>query len=256
GRGGGGLRPPGGPRPPPCGAAHPEISAVLPSPWVEEQRALILACARLAGGRGEEAGEVVAEAVGELVGGDPGEYGSALGAVEAARVLLAAGRAEDAAGLVRRVRGDRHAGPAVTVRASLVRARLALAAGDTPGARRLVGQALLDGRRERLRRPFLDARDWIGPLLTTPPLAELAASWLPYGPPVAVAGTAPLVGELSAREREVLRGLAAMMSTQDIAADLCVSVNTVKTHLKGVYRKLAVNRRNDAVRRARELGLL
>ena len=61
---------------------------------------------------------------------------------------------------------------------------------------------------------------------------------------------------LSGREHDVLLRLAQMMSTEDIAADLYVSVNTVKTHLKSVYRKLAVNRRNDAVRRARELDLL
>jgi LuxR family maltose regulon positive regulatory protein len=47
-----------------------------------------------------------------------------------------------------------------------------------------------------------------------------------------------------------------MMSTQEIAADLHVSVNTVKTHLKSLYRKLGVGRRTEAVRRARELGLL
>jgi LuxR family maltose regulon positive regulatory protein len=47
-----------------------------------------------------------------------------------------------------------------------------------------------------------------------------------------------------------------MMSTEEIATDLFVSVNTVKTHLKSVFRKLAVSRRADAVRRARELRLL
>lgn len=47
-----------------------------------------------------------------------------------------------------------------------------------------------------------------------------------------------------------------MMTTEEIAADLFVSVNTVKTHLKSVYRKLGVNRRNEAVHRARELRLL
>uniref|UniRef100_UPI000AC9F94B helix-turn-helix domain-containing protein n=1 Tax=Streptomyces scabiei TaxID=1930 RepID=UPI000AC9F94B len=66
----------------------------------------------------------------------------------------------------------------------------------------------------------------------------------------------PVVEDLSGRERDVLRGLDRMMSTEEIAADLYVSVNTVKTHLKSVFRKLAVNRRNDAVRRARELHLL
>ena len=65
-----------------------------------------------------------------------------------------------------------------------------------------------------------------------------------------------VVEELSERERDVLQRLAQPMSTQEIAADLFVSVNTVKTHLKSVYRKLAVNRRNDAVRRARDLRLL
>ncbi len=61
---------------------------------------------------------------------------------------------------------------------------------------------------------------------------------------------------MSRREHDVLERLAGMMSTEEIAADLYVSVNTVKTHLKSVYRKLAVNRRNEAVRRARDLKLL
>ncbi|WP_154693921.1 response regulator transcription factor, partial [Streptomyces afghaniensis] len=55
---------------------------------------------------------------------------------------------------------------------------------------------------------------------------------------------------------DVLRLLAEMRSTEEIAADLHVSVNTVKTHLKSIYRKLAVSRRSDAVRRARERRLL
>ncbi|MEV5599678.1 LuxR C-terminal-related transcriptional regulator [Streptomyces sp. NPDC052496] len=64
------------------------------------------------------------------------------------------------------------------------------------------------------------------------------------------------VERLSAREREVLGRLAQMMTTEEIATDLYLSVNTVKTHLKSVYRKLAVTRRSAAVRRARELELL
>ncbi|WP_338693889.1 LuxR C-terminal-related transcriptional regulator [Streptomyces sp. Q6] len=61
---------------------------------------------------------------------------------------------------------------------------------------------------------------------------------------------------LSARERDVLNRLAQMMTTEEIAEELYLSVNTVKTHLKSVYRKLAVSRRSAAVRRARELQLL
>jgi LuxR family maltose regulon positive regulatory protein len=47
-----------------------------------------------------------------------------------------------------------------------------------------------------------------------------------------------------------------MMSNADIAAELFVSVNTVKTHVKSIYRKLAATKRQDAVRRARQLQLL
>jgi LuxR family transcriptional regulator, maltose regulon positive regulatory protein len=47
-----------------------------------------------------------------------------------------------------------------------------------------------------------------------------------------------------------------MMPNREIAAELSVSVNTVKTHLKAIYRKLDVAHRREAVVRARELGLM
>ncbi|WP_167366046.1 helix-turn-helix domain-containing protein, partial [Streptomyces europaeiscabiei] len=141
------------------------------------------------------------------------------------------------------------------------RAEAAYAAGDSAAVRRLVAQALHDARRERLRRPFAEAGGWLRPVLDTAPLRGLAAGWLTPGPPPHTGAPTPedlppVVEELSGRERDVLRRLDRMMSTEEIAADLCVSVNTVKTHLKSVFRKLAVNRRNDAVRRARDLRLL
>ncbi|MGW7284057.1 helix-turn-helix transcriptional regulator, partial [Streptomyces sp. NPDC054847] len=182
---------------------------------------------------------------------------------EAAAIQLAAGGTGAAIDLLDGIRSGGRSGPAVTVRAALVRAQAAERAGDTATARRLVGQALLDARRERLRRPFLDAGAWIRPLLATPPLDELAADWLTPGPPRRdeqprqASPPPPLVAvELSGRERDVLERLARMMSTEEIAADMYVSANTVKTHLKSVYRKLAVNRRGDAVRRARDQRLL
>ena len=61
---------------------------------------------------------------------------------------------------------------------------------------------------------------------------------------------------LSQREAAVLRFLPTMMSNQEIAGELFVSVNTVKSHLKAIYRKLDVADRREAVRRARELELL
>ena len=67
---------------------------------------------------------------------------------------------------------------------------------------------------------------------------------------------APLLEPLSERELAVLRFLPTMMSNAEIASEMFVSVNTVKTHLKHVYRKLDVADRRDAVRRARRLRLL
>jgi LuxR family maltose regulon positive regulatory protein len=54
----------------------------------------------------------------------------------------------------------------------------------------------------------------------------------------------------------VLQLLAEMFSTPEIAAALFVSINTVRTHIRSILRKLGVTRRNEAVRRARELHLL
>ncbi|WP_373464337.1 LuxR C-terminal-related transcriptional regulator [Streptomyces sp. V4I2] len=235
-------------------AADPAVAAAVASPWAAGYEALVASAAHLAEGRPDEAVEVL-----QGVSGDQPAC-----AVEAAAIHVAAGRAGAAIDLLDSIRTGGRAGPAVTVRAALVRAQAAEQAGDTATARKLVAHALLDARRERLRRPFLDAGAWIRPLLATPPLHELAADWLTPGlprhgeqPRPKSSLSPPLVAvELSGRERDVLERLARMMSTEEVAADLYVSVNTVKTHLKSVYRKLAVNRRGDAVRRARDLRLL
>ncbi|WP_162605794.1 helix-turn-helix transcriptional regulator [Jiangella aurantiaca] len=61
---------------------------------------------------------------------------------------------------------------------------------------------------------------------------------------------------LTARELDVLRDLPSLLSLEEIAAAHVLSVNTVKTHLKAIYRKFDVSNRRQAVDRARELGLL
>jgi LuxR family maltose regulon positive regulatory protein len=71
-----------------------------------------------------------------------------------------------------------------------------------------------------------------------------------------VRSRAVLLEPLSDRETAVLRYLPTMMSNAEIATEMFVSVNTVKTHLKHVYRKLDVTDRREAVRRGRELHLL
>jgi LuxR family maltose regulon positive regulatory protein len=61
---------------------------------------------------------------------------------------------------------------------------------------------------------------------------------------------------LSEREIEVLRLMSELLSTDEIGAAMFVSVNTVRTHVRSILRKLAVSRRNEAVRRARELAIV
>jgi ATP/maltotriose-dependent transcriptional regulator MalT len=62
---------------------------------------------------------------------------------------------------------------------------------------------------------------------------------------------------LTERERVVLRYLASTLTAPEIATELFVSINTVKTHTRGIYRKLGViSGRRAAVTRARQLGLL
>jgi ATP/maltotriose-dependent transcriptional regulator MalT len=69
-------------------------------------------------------------------------------------------------------------------------------------------------------------------------------------------GAPAVVTQLSEREREVLRRAAGLLSTAEIAEELYLSANTVKSHLRSSYRKLGASRRGEAVRRARQLQLL
>ncbi|HZX47538.1 MAG TPA: AAA family ATPase [Clostridia bacterium] len=64
------------------------------------------------------------------------------------------------------------------------------------------------------------------------------------------------VDTLTDREMEVLKMMSKGMSNKEIAGELKMKVNTVKTHIKNIYGKLQVNRRIQAVARAKELGIL
>jgi LuxR family maltose regulon positive regulatory protein len=77
-----------------------------------------------------------------------------------------------------------------------------------------------------------------------------------FGTGPALPGGADLVEPLSDRERDVLRMLGTELSGPEIARELVVSLNTVRSHTKSIYAKLGVNSRRSAVSRARELDLL
>jgi len=61
---------------------------------------------------------------------------------------------------------------------------------------------------------------------------------------------------ISPRELDVLEKIAAGRSTNEIADELSVSPNTVKTHVARLFEKLDAKRRTDAINKARELGIL
>jgi LuxR family transcriptional regulator, maltose regulon positive regulatory protein len=72
----------------------------------------------------------------------------------------------------------------------------------------------------------------------------------------ALGETARLIDPLSQSEVRVLRYLPTNLSAGEIARELSVSVNTVRTHMRHIFAKLGAHRRTDVVERARALGLL
>jgi LuxR family maltose regulon positive regulatory protein len=152
--------------------------------------------------------------------------------------------------------------------ALLMDARISYASGDRTAGRASLGRALRVARGEDVRLPFALEHSWLYPALRADPeLARKYAVLAHPGEPGRVNGAEPelltaapaapaLVEPLTEREREVLQRVAQLFSTTEIANELFISVNTVKTHLKSVHRKLAVTDRRGAVRRARELKLL
>ncbi len=130
------------------------------------------------------------------------------------------------------------------------------AAGDLSQARQELVQALTIGQEKGFRRLFLDEGERMAALLreTLPGITRraltlyasaLLQSFSQEATPAAQAqpGIAVLVEPLSQQEIRVLKLLAAGLTNGEIAAELVVSTNTVKTHVKSIYRKLDVSNR-------------
>jgi LuxR family maltose regulon positive regulatory protein len=178
-----------------------------------------------------------------------------------ARMLLAEGDAAAAVDLLTHASSDVDLGTAVERLVTLAIAHDAT--GDTAAASRAVEEALEDCERSGHRWPFIEAGRRMENLLRAQIrhgtahraiVGELIAAFedrLPVRRAVA-----PLLEPLSDREQAILRYLPTTLSNREIASELFVTTNTVKTHLRSIYRKLDVARRRDAVDRARDLRLL
>jgi len=124
--------------------------------------------------------------------------------------------------------------------------------------------ALEEGRPEWLIRSIIDQGPRVGELLAsfTPNGGQeryvdaLIAADHVVGVPLAAKMPQALVDPLSARELTVLRYLCSRLTYQEIASALFVSLNTLKSHVKSVYRKLDVASRADAVDAGRRLGVI
>jgi LuxR family transcriptional regulator, maltose regulon positive regulatory protein len=137
-----------------------------------------------------------------------------------------------------------------------------------------LGRALRLAAREQLRRPFLELGEEVHALLDRLDLTR-RNTWLrspaashaesvangprsarPSASDVPDSTTPLVVMPLTAKESEVLGYLGELLTTDEIAATMFVSVNTVRSHVRSILRKLGASRRNEAVRRAWEIGLL
>jgi LuxR family maltose regulon positive regulatory protein len=154
----------------------------------------------------------------------------------------------------------------VRLQAWLVDARLGYGSDDLARGRRSLVSALRLAEREQLRLPFIMERSWLGPVLRRDP--QLVDTYqrllapapdhcqLPARPGAPEQAKIPVVEPLTEREREVLRHVSLMLNTAEVASEMYLSINTVKSHLKSIYRKLAAAHRGEAVRRARQLELI
>jgi LuxR family maltose regulon positive regulatory protein len=146
--------------------------------------------------------------------------------------------------------------PHTSVEVRLVLAEAALHSEDLQAGRAELAEALVLGERLGVVRPFaLAAPLSAGLLRSAPPPAmsrrfagRLAAAFAV----VHVEVPAPL----SERELAVLALLPSLLSGGEIAHELTVSVNTVKSHIRSIYKKLGVSNRRDAVRQAQERNLI
>ncbi|WP_222263310.1 LuxR C-terminal-related transcriptional regulator [Modestobacter marinus] len=146
--------------------------------------------------------------------------------------------------------------PQTMVEAQLVDAEAALQRGDEHAGRAALELALTEAETVGVVRPFAFAGPCTQELLSAQAATHGRGS---FGVLVATARAAvmpvPAV-PLSERELAVLALLPSLLNAREIADEFTVSVNTVKSHIRSIYAKFGVSSRREAVRHARESGLL
>jgi LuxR family transcriptional regulator, maltose regulon positive regulatory protein len=196
-----------------------------------------------------------------------GQESSPEAAVARARAQVAAADPENATRALAPVLSAGSGAPErVRLHAHLADARLSYDRGDRAHGRTALASALRLAEPEQLRLPFVIERGWIERVLRSD--FELARAHRrlfapgsghdqrPAPPGSREQGPVRALEPLTERELEVLRHVSGLLSSAEVAREMHISVNTVKTHLDHIYRKLATSRRSEAVRRARQLHLI
>jgi LuxR family transcriptional regulator, maltose regulon positive regulatory protein len=187
-----------------------------------------------------------------------------------ARLRIAEGKANEALNLLKQWQEDAAQNGRIRsqVEALCLEALAYHANANVSAATRSLSEALTVGQTKGFRRLFLDEGTRMAALLqesmSTLPKRSLtlfATTLLhSFSPEVTsrLTGTrsSALTEPLSGQELRVLRLLVAGLSNADIAQELVVSTNTIKTHVKSIYRKLNINSREEAREVARELKLI
>ena len=201
---------------------------------------------------------------------DPG-YFPLVEALVAARVLIAQGELQEAAGLLERLKtsASKHDRTARVIEILALSALLRQKDGDTDGALALLAQALALAEPEGFVRTFVDEGPPMAHLLYESAGAGAGSGYARAllaafpaavkeereAPAVAASNTA-LIEPLSDRELDVLRLIGEGLTNQQIGAKLFISVYTVKAHVRNLFAKLDSHTRTQAVSRARGLGVL
>ncbi|NMH81031.1 hypothetical protein HF577_28555 [Pseudonocardia xinjiangensis] len=146
--------------------------------------------------------------------------------------------------------------PDTLIEAHLVEAEAALESDDGAQGRAALGTALAVGESIGVVRPFAFAGERTRRLLADRARPGPATTFETRLAAARGAVRAEPAAVLSERELVVLALLPSLLSAGEIAAELTVSVNTVKSHIRSIYAKLSVSTRREAVRQAHERGLL
>jgi LuxR family maltose regulon positive regulatory protein len=165
--------------------------------------------------------------------------------------------------LLGRLREDAEAGTRTgsVIEILILEALAAADRGDGASALAALEQALTAAESEGYLRLFVDEGQAMTALLREASRRGIATGYIEEllaggeQPSLRRAKTQGLVEPLSERELDVLRLLGSDLSGPDIARELMVSLNTLRTHTKNIYMKLGVNNRRAALRRAKELDL-